>query len=197
MTALDSDKQKQNSQDTLLKFMPKMIVGLISATIVPAFALFVITLLFFGFYLIYSISFGQEELRAPELLDAIGAYFVVSFAASAIALPFVIIAVVLFGIPVAFIGWRLGLIRLWTCVLAGFFLSSIPGGLFLYSVYSGVSSSASGVQYWINGVPTSAGLFQFTLLVLAIGFSGALGGYSFWLIWRLFTRREEVKQSHD
>jgi hypothetical protein len=197
VTIIDSERQKQDSQDTLLKFVPKMILGLISATIVPVFALFIITLVAFGSYLIYSILFRQEDLGVPKLLDTIRAYFVVSFAASATLLLFVIICVALFGIPITLLGWRLGLIRLRTCVLTGFFLGSIPGGLFLYSAFSDGSSSANGVQYWINGGPTSAGLFQFTILVLVLGLLGALGGYSFWLIWRLLTRREELKQSHN
>jgi hypothetical protein len=32
---------------------------------------------------------------------------------------------------------------------------------------------------------------QFIILVLAIGLLGTLGGYSFWLMWRLLTQQIE------
>jgi len=49
------------------------------------------------------------------------------------------------------------------------------------------------VQYWINGIPTTAGLIQFLILVLTIGLLGALGGLSFWLVWQLFDRYSAPK----
>src|SRR5215217_6117119 len=106
---------------------------------------------------------------------------------SAYAIPMTIPCVALLGLPATLIGWRFRLIRWWTCVIAGFFLSSIPGGLFLWSTYSRGSSAANGIQYWINGAPTRAGLIQYFIIVLITGLLGALGGFSFWLVWRLFT----------
>jgi hypothetical protein len=185
MTALNSEKQTKKSLGTLLELILKVLAGLISAVIVPSVVLFLLVTLMS----IFSALYEQQGIKGTALLHNIGISFAVAFFVSAYTIPAAIICVGSLGFPIILIGWRLGLIRWWTCVVVGFFLSSFPGGLFLWNTYSKTTSSANGI------VPTSAGWIQFANLVLIMGLLGAIGGFSFWLVWRWLSRLESPKQS--
>ena len=162
--------------------------GLISAAAVPVFALFMLlTLLILG-WTVYSLIAGLQEAEGISLPDAIGTSVGVSCFLSSYVLPLSAACVGSFGLPAAVVGWRLKLIQLRTCALVGFLLGSIPGGFFLYHTYSGGSSYANGVHYWINGEPTLAGLLELAVLILIMGIGGALGGATFWTVWRFFSK---------
>jgi hypothetical protein len=193
MDLAESEKQSKNLQGTFFEVMPRMIVGLISAIVVPSIAIFLLVLLVFVSAAIYSMAIEHQRIGILKLLNEFRVTIGTSYFISAYAIPITVPCVAVFGFPAALIGWRLKLIRRWTCVIVGFFLGSVPGGLFLWNTYSNGSSAANGVQYWINGIPTTAGLIQFLILVLTIGLLGALGGLSFWLVWQLFDRYSAPK----
>lgn len=187
MSASASQKQSASSSNPLWELIPKTCVGLLASIAVPVVVLFLVIIAAFG-----SITILEEPKSAGEagFADTVRVIFGVAFFLTSYAVIAAIPCAGLFGLPAILIGWRLGLIRWWTCIAAGFFLSSIPGGLYLWesTTNARTTSSANGIQYWINGAPTTAGLIQYLGSVLVMGLMGALGGFSFWLIWKFFSR---------
>ncbi len=79
-----------------------------------------------------------------------------------IAFAFTLAHALVLGGPLLLLGIRLGAIRWWSCILAAFFIGFIP---------SAWASGASFLDAWPMGV------------------LGAIGGFTFWLLWRLWIRR--------
>jgi hypothetical protein len=181
----ESEKQVERPTNPLWEFIPKTCIGLIAAVAVPVLVLFIVTLLIFGLVSIFS---KPNPVGESGPADTVRVTFGIALFIAGYAVLAGIPCAGCLGIPVILLGWRLRLIRWWTCVIVGFFLSSIPGGLYLVDTFSKTTSSANGVQYWIHGVPTTAGLIELIISILVMGFMGALGGFSFWLVWRLFSR---------
>lgn len=193
MNRIERKPEHFDQNETLRPIWPKLIMSLLSAAFVPSVAIFILVLFFLISGAAYSIIVGSEkfDLSRSEFSGVATGFkslIGVTCLISAYIIPFVLVCVGSLGLPIAIAGWRLGLIRPWICTLVGFFLGSVPGGLFLYSTYSGGSSSSNGAQYWINGTPTLEGVIQLVIMVLIMGFLGAWGGYSFWLVWRFLTR---------
>lgn len=107
---------------------------------------------------------------------------------------FAVISTVVSTGYVAFLGvpaflllkWK-SAIRWWSSVVVGFLLGGIPVAVLAWPLrYSGLKTSASvdGVQTMIAGVPTGAGWLQYAGAVGFVGLCGAIGGLSFWVVWR-------------
>jgi hypothetical protein len=182
MSISNTEKRSEHSLHPLWELIPKTCIGLVASVAVPLLVLFILVAALFGLTAIFSEPKVANESSPVSIV--LGIAFFISFYAAVAAVP----CAGVFGIPAILIGWRLRLIRWWTCVIVGFFLSSVPGGLFLFSAKSNSTSSANGIQFWIHGVPTIAGMIEYLISVMIMGLMGALGGFSFWLVWRFFSR---------
>jgi len=113
---------------------------------------------------------NQDGILASLFGAAWLAFFYGIFASIASAGPFILLGG--FG---AFIGWKLKLIRWWTCLLGGGLLSMLPlSPVFIFGTV--VSSSIKG------RLPDSLGMDM--LGFLALGLCGSIAGFCFWLTLR-------------
>lgn len=72
------------------------------------------------------------------------------------------------------------------CVATGFVAASLPIAIFSWPLtFDGTGWSVNGVDLIVNGIPTAAGWMQFAKDVSIFGGCGAMGGLTFWLVWRL------------
>lgn len=148
-------------------------VALLGAVVVPtAFAL-VLELILPGFVAVVPVAIGS-------LAQLVSVTFIVAVA-----------HVLMLFLPTIVLLWRLGWIRWWSSVLAGFALGCLPIGVWLWPLhYSGtfvasvVWQGGGMVQTAVNGVPTLAGWLQYAGIVLQFGLCGAVGGLAFWFVWR-------------
>jgi len=179
-------------QGSLRDIMPKITIGLTAAIVAPAVAFVVITLLIFGIVFVKSIAFDHQELVASEMLVAISTaiLFAISFGLATFMIAAGHVAVM--GFPASIIGWRFGFIQWWSSTIVGFFLGCLPIALLMLPK-KGSSASVQGIPLKIGGVFTSAGWINFAQLVLIMGFFGAVGGFSFWLVWQYWDRITRIK----
>jgi hypothetical protein len=97
----------------------------------------------------------------------------------------------LLGMPL-FLGlYRLKWLKWWSCTLAGLLIAAIPIAIRSWplrhaapNVSAMVMRGGKMVQTMVNGVPTLAGWLDYGWGILTYAALGALGGLSFWLIWR-------------
>ena len=98
--------------------------------------------------------------------------------------------VLLLGVPLFILISTMKLVRWWSTVSGGFVLGSIPVAVLAWPLsYSEGSSSSHWdgekmVDTVINGVVTTAGWLSYATEVVFMGAFGAIGGLSFWLVWR-------------
>lgn len=97
--------------------------------------------------------------------------------------------VLLIGLPVWFLLFRLKLIRWWSSAVVGFAAGAVPMALyswpysknrFSYSAWDG----AKTVQYIVDGLPTAAGWTSYLNGCAATSLLGASAAISFWFVWR-------------
>ena len=187
---MDSTQLIENrSLNSFWRVLPKMTLAIIVALVVQVIAFIVLLLLTFGIYLVYSIVFEPQVLKFSELLDALGAMFGVTFFVAAYLCPGYALCAGSLGFPIAIIGWRFKLIQKRTSIVVGFFLGIVCAILFELVAYSGVTRSANGITYMIDGARTIYGWIEFSVVVVVVGLLGALGGYTFWFIWDKLTPR--------
>ena len=86
---------------------------------------------------------------------------------------------VIFGIPTAILGWRLGRITWRSSIIAGFLIGCLPALLVL------PFDQSFGPNYLF----TITGIFTFAGETLAMGVIGAFEGLLFWLVWWVLSRR--------
>lgn len=99
--------------------------------------------------------------------------------------------VLILGIPSFIVMHIKNVIYWWSSIFAGFILGCIPIGIWTWPLkYPELKTSSSHwdgekmVQTMIDGVPTMAGWVSYMSGVSFMGLFGAIGGLSFWLIWR-------------
>jgi hypothetical protein len=157
----------------VLKLLASLIISFLSSTIAG------IVLFFVTFLIFFSTGVAKGEFENPVgsifMLPIASAFFTLIYG---ILVPiFSTLQIIIFGIPVAFIGWKFKFIRWWTSLIAGFLLSIFPWGL-LYGI--GTILQSSSVEF-SNSSETIVTVVVFWLL----GSCGAVGGYCFWLTLKL------------
>ena len=157
----------------ILKLMASLLSAFVSSSLVGTlifFILFMTILISGGLERRYSIAFDQIPI-----LIITAAFFTLAY--GILAPMFALFQIVIFGIPAVLIGWRLKLIRWWTCVVVGFFLSSFPWSLF--AIFVTIVQSSSKYPPHLDEILFGVGVF------LVLGLCGAIGGFCFWLTLRL------------
>jgi len=182
---------KGDTQSSLWDVMPKMMFAITAAVMVPVIVFIVLLLLIFGILLITGFSSETPIFVVSAASYSILVVLFLGFAAFFVAG----FQVGLLGFPASIIGWHLGLIRWWSSVIVGFFLGCLPIALLMFP-RKGSSSSVQGVPLMIDGVFTSAGWLDYAEKILFMGFFGAVGGFSFWLIWRYWERITRVRENY-
>lgn len=145
-------------------------------SLVCAFVGFSFTVI--GLWLVLFLVMGIRDtsnvsVSIPNLLIG-GTFFVFGYGiitSIASATPFFAL-----GVPAAFIGWKLRLIRWWTCLVGGALLSISPMMLIVTIVTIG-RSLGGNFPAWKEIIETAAGF-------LALGLCGGVGGLCFWLTLR-------------
>lgn len=193
MTVSQSEKTDKKSPDTFSEYMPRALGALIVALSVVGVISFLCIFLWSLIDFFIHPNINTPSQLSEKIRISFGVAFFVMAYAGLIAIP----CVGLFGLPAILLGWRFQIIRWWTCTVGGSLCVSIPVGLFQWKTHTRglVTSSANGVQYWINGVPTLAGWDQFLTTLLIVGLLGAVGGLSFWLILQFLSRFNKLKQA--
>jgi hypothetical protein len=95
--------------------------------------------------------------------------------------------VAVLGVPAfLLLRWRNAIVW-WSATLSGFILGAMPTAALTWPLrYPELHTPTTidGVQTMINGTPTIAGWLHFASGLGFMGFLGAVGGKSFWLVWR-------------
>ena len=112
------------------------------------------------------------------------------------ATPIIIIHVIVFGLPAAFIGYQVKMIRWWTCTLIGFLIAYIPTFISIATTNIGNTSNLKDFQPsdWLLiplGLPLA--LLAPILIGIFTGCFGAVSGFSFWIAWRFLSPQESSK----
>jgi hypothetical protein len=184
----------------LLENAFKLFFGSISAVLASSIGSAILTVLLMGFAAFLQItkegSAFWDGFKFADIFSSVGIIIALGLAVGSGALFVSAFHVVILGLPASILGERLKLIRWWSSVVVGFFIGCIPiAGL---QLSSGTQySMANGVEYFVDGARTSAGWLQFAEFVLLFGFLGALGGFAFWLTWRLLSLGlASIRQKH-
>jgi hypothetical protein len=91
--------------------------------------------------------------------------------------------VLLLGLPIYALLYRLNRVHWWSLTAFGFVAGSVPFGAFswpLWNASPGASSQENGVWTMIDGIPTVDGWIQFGKGLIWFGALGAIGAFSFW-----------------
>lgn len=143
-----------------LETWTNLFLGLIAAVVTPA-------LLFSAIFLLSLVS---DMVKQPEYIEG---RLLIVFVAGCIALLTALFHVVILGIPLVIIAWHYKFIHLWTCLLTGFLLGCIPTAI----IFSGMNHlTIEKIYSWASGILIPA---------LFMGFFGTVGGFAFWLVWRV------------
>jgi len=95
---------------------------------------------------------------------------------------------VIFGLPTALLGWRLGRITLRSSIIAGFLIGCLPWLLSL------PFDEALGSSY----LSISNTIFRAGEPTVVLGVLGTFEGFLFWLVWRfLFWRSVPAQHSQN
>jgi hypothetical protein len=164
-------------RDGLLRQVLKLMASLFSAFVSSSFVGMVI---FFILFITIIISGGIQgrysiALDQMPILIIAAAFFTLAY--GILAPMFSLFQIVIFGIPAVLIGWKLKLIRWWTCVIVGFFLASFPWSLFAILVT--IAQNSSRYPPHLEEIVFGVGIF------LVLGLCGGIGGFCFWLTLRL------------
>jgi hypothetical protein len=154
----------------------KITISLILAFV--GFSCAVIAMLYFVFLRIMAIKAEDGTLAAgitfgDRLLSAAGLALIYGVLVSiALAVPFFLL-----GFLTGLIGWKLKILRWWTCLILGGLLCMIPMAVITYPMALGTFISAG-----IKGGPLfSSDLIDIVGMFLASGFCGSIAGLCFWL----------------
>lgn len=200
MKSTDEIEYQTKDREPLSKSLPKILVSLLTISVILSFTLFLLIILFFLFAIVFEAIFTSKEMITEgilfdffsEILKNTWFPVAVSFFISAIVIPVILVCVGLVGLPVSLIMWRYDLIQKRNCLRVGFLLGSAPGFFLplISNIRSNTSSFANGIHYWIQGVPTLAGIIQLIIMALITGVLGGIGGYFFWLVWNFLTPKK-------
>jgi hypothetical protein len=161
--------------------IPKYFVAFLAACVVPA--LFIIVPYAFG-SLSMGDSYGWVRIKNFSVMTLLisGAH------------------VVLLGVPLFLVLAVKNMVRGWSAIISGFVLGSIPVAVWAWPLRYAAGSSSSHwdgekmVNTMVNGVVTIAGWLSYVKGVLFMGAFGAIGGLSFWLVWRLMSPNKSLNQ---
>lgn len=152
---LNNQTVKANSQVSHSDTFPNLYLGLIAASVAPAFFFIVI----FWLLLIFI------PIKGPtESFSSATAILVLTISIFIIAFLIALFHVLLLGAPLALIASHYKSIRWWVCLPAGFILGFIPATTIATINRSDITS------FWVIG--------------LFMGLHGLIGGLAFWLVWR-------------
>lgn len=153
-------------------------IGLIAALIVPATVLSIFVGLHIAGHIDEPKTFDDTlyNIQAPIGSILFIEIFAIFFGAFQVA--FV-------GVPAVFIGFALNLVRWWSSIIGGFFVGCLPFvAIELISLknnpYTVDNPFHSWSYFWQTG--------------LMMGALGAIGGFSFWLAWRLFEKKMQNRK---
>ncbi len=175
-----------NTQGMLQRSLPKIAVGLFAATITPVIAAVVFIPL-----LIMIADYGCEGSKCV----GVGGSLVLGIWSGMCAGPIAMFHTLLLGLAAAIIGARVDRIRWWSSSIVGFIIGCIPTSIVVLS-----DIPLDGIQTVIDKSSlsfTSAYLMMLLfglgirlVIILFMGFLGAVGGLSFWAVWRMLTRQQ-------
>ena len=158
----------------------RTLLNLVIAVLSAALALFPVWLCTIPLWLVLGALFYytptgilQDLAGAAGIAAATVLYF------GGVVVLFVGIGFVIFGIPIAFLGWRLGRITPRSSIIAGFLIGCLPWLLILPFDQS----------FGPNYPSTSQEILRVAGETLAMGALGAFEGFLFWLVWRFLSRR--------
>ena len=172
-----TEMNKAVPEDGFLRQVLQLLVAMFSAIVSSSFVGIVIFFMLFMIILIaggveghYSIAFDKLPI-----LFITAVFFTVAYG---ILVPmFSLFQVIIFGIPAVLIGWKFKVIRWWTCIVTGFFLSSFPWSLF--GILFAIMQSSSGYPLQSKEIIIGIGIF------LVLGLCGGVGGFALWLTLQL------------
>ena len=153
-----------------------LIIAVVSATLAP----FPVWLLMIPLWLVLgALSYYAPPGILQNLADASLATVSAFLFLGGPAAFGVVIGFVIFGIPTAILGWRLGWITLRSSIIVGFLVGCLPYLLILPFDQS----------FGPNYPSTSQEYFRVAGETLALGVLGAFEGFLFWLVWRFLSRK--------
>ena len=169
-TIINSSASTESSPPPFSKFIISFVVSFV------AFSLAVIAVLFVVLFIDAIKSNEKYHESIPVLLlSAAWLALVYGVIASIVsATPFIVL-----GAPAALIGWKLKLIRWWSCLFGAGLLSISPVVLILM-----LNTLVRFV--FRERLPDSSELIANVGFLLALGFCGSVSGLCFWLTLRLF-----------
>lgn len=155
-----------------------LVIAVLSATLAPFFVCLATVPLWLvlGALFYYAPPGILQDLAQAALLTESSVLFLGGATTLCASVEFVI-----FGIPTAILGWRLGRITPRSSIIAGFLIGCLPWLLILPFDQSFGPNYPSTVQEILRAAGGT----------LAIGALGAFEGFLFWLVWRFLSRRSE------
>jgi len=111
--------------------------------------------------------------------------------------------VLFLGVPLFLVVETMNFVRCWSAVAGGFVLACIPVAVWTWPLRYGEGFSSSHwdgekmVTTVLNGVVTTAGWISYAKAILFMGSFGAIGGLSFWLVWRLMNPHNSFNTGHS
>ena len=174
----------KNTQGMLQRSLPKIAVGLLAATITPVIAAVVFIPLF-----MMIADYGCQGSKCV----GVGGSLVVGIWSGMCAGPIAMFHTLLLGLPAAIIGARVERIRWWSSIIVGFIIGCIPTSIYILSdiPLNGVQTVIDKNDLSFTSAYLMMLLFGFGIrlvIILFMGFFGAVGGLSFWAVWRMLTR---------
>jgi hypothetical protein len=172
------------SEDRIHVPLSRALLNLVIAVVSPTLAPFPVWLLMIPLWLVFgALSYYAppgilQNLAEAALITVTTVLFLGGPAAFGVGISFVI-----FGIPAAILGWRLGRISSRTSILAGFLIGCLPYLLILPFDQS----------FGPNYPSTTQEILRVAGGTLFMGVLGAFEGFLFWLVWRFLSRRNVPK----
>ena len=163
----------------------RTLINLVIAVVSAALAFFPVWLLIIPLWLaLGALSYYAppgilQDLAEAALTTATAVLYLGGAAAFGVGVGFVI-----FGIPTAILGWRLGRITWRSSIIAGFLIGCLPYLLILPFDQS----------FGPNYPSTSQEILRVAGETLTMGALGAFEGFLFWLVWRFLSRRSVPTQ---
>jgi hypothetical protein len=153
-----------------------LVIAVLSATLAPFFVCLSITPLWlvFGALSYYAPPGILQDLAEVAGITSTSVLYLGGAATLCAGLQFVV-----FGIPTAILGWRLGRITGRSSIIAGFLIGCLPYLLILPFDQS----------FGPNYPSTSQEILRVAGETLVMGVLGAFEGFLFWLVWRFLSRR--------
>lgn len=182
-TPIDHETSEDRVHIPVWRTLLNLVIAVVSATLAPfPVWLFMIPLwLVLGALSYYAPPGILQDLAEGTLITVSAVLFLGGPAAFGVGLGFII-----FGIPTAILGRRLGRITLRSSILAGFLIGCLPYLLILPFDQSFGENYPSTSQEYLRVVGET----------LAMGALGAFEGFLFWLFWRFLSHRSVSTKGH-